>query len=558
MAEPAQARYDAIVIGGGHNGLTAAAYLAKAGFKVLLLERRHLLGGAAATEPLWPELAGKPFAVNTGCWDAGLFLPEIGRDLALEQHGLQFLESPALVHSLLPGGQGLTIQPAHLPSRDPGQAVAERARSQIAALSAKDAASYPAFAQQVAQLAEALRPILTLAPPPLKGFSPGELLSWLPSARWLYRRLAGSAHRRPVLIELLRVLPMSVSDWLDEWFESPALKAALGAPGTFGNLLGPRASGTAFMLLYQALGARGAGPRASRAVRGGAGALSAALAGAARRYGAEICTGLAVRQIWLQDDRAAGVILQDGRRLSARAVLSSADPRSTFFGLVGAPQLDVRLVRQVRHIKFRGSLARLNLALRGLPAFPGVLAGEERERLSGRILICPDLDYLERACDDAKYGSFSRQPCLSIAIPTLLDPDLAPPGYHQLSVDVQYAPYHLKAGDWDSQHARLEQRVLETLEQWLPGIGARVAARQLLTPLDLEREYGLPEGCIYHGQMGLDQLLFMRPVAGESGNRTAVKDLYLCGAGAHPGGGLTGAPGYQAARQVIRALRRQT
>jgi phytoene dehydrogenase-like protein len=521
--------YDAIVIGGGHNGLAAAAYLAKAGRSVLVVERRPVLGGAAATEAVFPG-----YRVNTGCWDAGLFLPEIVRDLSLEAHGLRFLESPAVLHTVQPGGQGLTLW------RE-----AQRSVQEIATFSANDARRYPQFVRHMAHLAEALRPVLTLSPPPLKSYRLNEVLAWLPAALKV-KRLG-----KREMMELLRVLPMPAWDWLDEWFESPMLKAALGAAGTLGSMQGPKASGTAFLMLYHALGAGEAGFRASRAVQGGAGALSEALASAARQLGAEVHTGTPVRQILLEDGRVTGVELADGRRIASRAVLSSADPRTTFFGLLGAPHLDVRLVREVKNIKFRGSLARVNLALSGLP---GSLAVNV-ERLGGRILVCPDLETLERAYDDAKYGSLSQQPCLDLAVPTLLDSSLAPPGQHLLTINVQYAPYHLKNGTWDDQREQLGDRVVETLARWMPGIEHCVLHRQVLTPLDLEREYSLPEGCIYHGQMGLDQLLFMRPVAGTRGSRTALENLYLCGAGAHPGGGLTGAPGYNAARQVIQDLK---
>jgi len=261
---------------------------------------------------------------------------------------------------------------------------------------------------------------------------------------------------------------------------------------------------------------------------------------------------MSVRKILLQENRAVGVLLQDGTEIRAHAVLSSADPRTTFFDLVGAQYLDVRLVREVKNIKFRGSLARINLALSDLPQLTGI-SSDDLERYSGHILICPDLEYLERAYDDAKYGDISERPYLNMTIPTILDASLAPAGQHLLLINMQYAPYQLKSGSWDEQRERLGSRVEETLAEWIPGIKTLILDRQLLTPLDLEREYGLPEGSIYHGQMGLDQLAFMRPVAGSNGARTTVENLYLCGAGAHPGGGLTGSPGYNAARQVINA-----
>jgi phytoene dehydrogenase-like protein len=314
------------------------------------------------------------------------------------------------------------------------------------------------------------------------------------------------------------------------------------------------ASGTTFMLLYQAVGAGQAGFRASQFVRGGSGALSAALSGAARQAGAEIRTGAGVASIELDGERASAVRLAGGDRLEAGAVACSADPRQAFFDLVGAPNLPVAFVREVKHIKFRGSTARLNLALSGLPRFTAAGDGAAPEALSGHILIAPDLETIERACDDAREGRFSTRPWLDATLPSLLDEGLAPAGQHLLSVDVRYAPYHLRDSGWEACREQIAERTIEILERHAPGIRELVLDRQVLTPLDLEREYGLAEGSIFHGQMGLDQLLFMRPVAGYGGYKTPIENLYLCGAGAHPGGGLTGAPGYNAARQILKNL----
>jgi phytoene dehydrogenase-like protein len=307
------------------------------------------------------------------------------------------------------------------------------------------------------------------------------------------------------------------------------------------------ASGTTFLFLYHALGPAGSGIRASRFIQGGAVRLSEALADAARQYGAEICTGVAAQRILAEDGRATGVLLESGELVSAPRVVSSAGPRRTFFNLVGAEQLELRLVREVKNIKFRGSTARLNLALDGLPRFD-----LPAEALGGHILLSPSLKYMERAHDDAKYGGASRQPILDMTLPSLIDPSVAPPGKHLLTIDVRYAPYHLKDTDWQAEGGALVDRVIDLLEGCAPGMKSLVAARQLLTPLDLEREYGLEEGSIYHGQMGLDQLLFMRPVPGYGSYRTPLAGLYLCGAGSHPGGGLTGAPGYNAAREILK------
>jgi phytoene dehydrogenase-like protein len=529
--------YDAIVIGAGHNGLAAAAYLAKAGLKTLVLERRQILGGAAATEQVFPG-----YQVNTGAFDGGLFLPEILAELNLDRHGLKFLENPVVVYAPGQDGRGLALW------RD-----AERTRAEIARFSSADAAKYPAYLSWISEMAGILAELMTLTPPPVPGFTPGMLYPWL--------RVALKARRlgRRDLMEFARLLPMPVSDFLDEWFETPLLKAALGAAGVSGNFLGPRAPGTTLMLLYQALNAGQAGFRASRFIQGGMGKLCQALADAAIEHGAELRCNAGVGRILLEDGRATGVALQNGEQIGAKIVLSSADPRRTFFDLVGALHLEVRFVREVKNIRLRGSLARINLGLRELPAFQAIAqdpnGADPKTLLGGHILLCPSLDHLERAYDEAKYGQFSRQPVLDFHIPTLLDPWLAPPGEHILSANFHYTPTALKDGNWDEQGPALLNVALETLEAYAPGLRRLVLNQQLITPLDLEREYALTGGDVYHGQMALDQLLFMRPVPEAGRYRTPVANLYLCGAGAHPGGGVTGAPGRNAAREAITDFR---
>lgn len=530
MAE--QSDFDAIIIGGGHNGLTAAAYLAKAGWKTLVLEKRPILGGATASEEAFPG-----FRVSTGALDAGLFLPQIVKDLGLEKFGLEFIQNPAIVTTFDPTGQPLTLW------RNPEQSQAEIARySQV------DAEQYPKYLRWVSRMTVILQEMLTLTPPRIPDVSLGDLSPWLLPALKV-RRLG-----RREMMAFLRLLPMPVSDFLDEWFETPLLKAALGAQAVIGSLAGPRASGTAFMLLYQALNAGESGFRASRFVRQGPGKLIDTLAQVVREHGGEIRTASAVTRLALEGDRVIGVVLQDGTNISARAVLSSADPRQTFFDLISPEHLEVSFVRQVKNIRFRGSMARVNLALDGLPEFliAGNSSGDNAFAwLSGHLLTCPDLDSLERAYDDAKYGRLSEKPALDIVIPTLLDSSLAPAGKHILSVNVQYAPYTLKEGDWNNNRPILLERVVAALETFAPSLRRQILHSQVLTPFDLEEIYSLPEGDVYHGQMALDQLLFMRPVPGYGYYATPVKNLYLCGAGAHPGGGLTGAPGYNAARQVL-------
>jgi len=528
-------KYEAIVIGAGHNGLVTAAYLAKAGYRTLVVERRPLLGGAAASEEIFPG-----FKVDTGSFDAGLFRPEILADLNLVNKDLEFIESPAIAFAPQPDSRSLTIWE-------------DRARTQkeLARFSQQDAHRYPDFLQLLEKMASLVASTMTLTPPTIPEYRFAELIPWLKVALKLKR------FGKQEMMEFLRVVPMPVADFLDEWFESPALKGLLGSVGVLGSLQGPRASGTAFMLLYQATAGGVIGYRGRRSVRGGMGQLAEALAAAARRRGADILTGTGVNQIVLQNERAVGVTLETGEQISARVIISNSNPRHTFFDLVGADKLEVQFVREVKNIRYRGCLGRVILALDGLPRFKAMTSetSEESQRLSSRITICPDLDYLERAYDEAKYGSFSRQPYLDIAIPTILDPSLAPPGKHLMLINIQYAPYHLAEGDWTQQQEALGKAVIEALEAYAPGIRDLIIHSLVLTPLDLEKRFGLPEGCIFHGQMGLDQLLFMRPVPGYGRYRTPIENLFLCGAGTHPGGGVTGAPGYNAAREVIRDLK---
>jgi phytoene dehydrogenase-like protein len=538
-------QYDAIIIGGGHNGLVTAAYLAKAGKKVAVLERRGTLGGAAATEEIWPG-----FKINTGAMDAGLLRPEVIAELGLRQHGLEFIESEVTALAPQPDGRALALW------RDPRQTIAE-----IARFSQSDAAKFPAFTRLMTTLTGVLDQMMTLTPPSLEELKPGELIPWAK----LGLKLKGLGPKD--MMEFLRILPMTTNEFLDEWFESDALKGVLGAAGITGLMQGPQASGTAFVLLYHYLGAAASGGfKASRWVRGGMGQLSAALGRAARQHQADIFTGAEVAQILLVDNsetdekQAVGVVMAGGEELRAKVVISNADPGRTFFGLVGAPNLDPHFVRRVKNIRYRGCVAKVNLALSGLPNFtpslvPPDVGGGWAGYLGGHILISPSLEYLEQAYDDAKYGRFSAQPYLDAVIPSLLDPTLAPAGQHTMSISMQYAPYRLREGTWAQHSQALTDKIIDTLAQYAPNLKGLIRHCQVITPLDWEREYGLTEGNINHGEMMLDQLLFMRPVAGYGQYRTPIEGLYLCGAGTHPGGGVTGAPGYDAAREVLRDLK---
>jgi phytoene dehydrogenase-like protein len=532
-----KSNYDAIVIGGGHNGLVAAAYLAKEGQRVAVIERRPVLGGAAATEEIFPG-----FRANTGAGDAGLFLDQIVMDLNLKNHGLEFVTSPVLSLSLQ------TEEPPLALWRDQDRAAAE-----IARFSESDSQKYADFLDQMDRFANVLDFMRIQSPPSVPRIRYRELWPWL--------RVALKAKRlgNQEMMSLLRILPMPVAEFLDEWFETPLFKAAMGFRAVTGGFQGPRAAGTTFTFLYHGLGAGRGNWFASRFVRGGMGELSRALAKAAQHYGAGIISGQTVTRIIVERNRAVGVALGSGERISSQVVISNADPRHTYFDLVGPEQLEVRFVREIKNIQFRGSTARVNLALSGLPLFKGLdlLGGsvELAERLSGHILICPDLDDLERAYDDAKYGRISQNPCLDILIPTILDPSLAPEDHHIMSIDVRYAPYLLSEGTWDQEKETLKERVIGILERYAPGIKSLILHQSILTPWDYEQVYGLPEGSIYHGQMSLDQLFFMRPVPGCERYQGPVENLFLCGAGTHPGGGVSGAPGLNAAREVIKGLR---
>ena len=520
-------QYDAIIIGAGHNGLVTAAYLAKAGFKTQVLEQRDVLGGAAATEEIFPG-----FKINTGADDAGLFRDEIIEELNLQAHGLAFRESEAAIFAPQPDGSALTLW------QDVGKSAAE-----IAQFSPADAERYPDFVAEIGRFAKALSGMLLLTPPELMERQMSDATAW--GKYGLALRRGGGKE----MMDFMRVLPMPVSSYLDEWFESDALKGALGADGVFGNQLGARGGGSTFMLLYR----HANGFQRHRFVAGGMGQLSAALAAAAKQQGAEIRLGTAVSHILLDDDeKATGVALSDGTEIHAKIIISNADPRRTFFNLIGPTNLEPRFMRHVRNIIYRGVTAKMNLALNGLPQFNGQT---DAAQLSGHIRIAPGLDYLERAYDAGKYGRVSSQPYLDVTIPTLHDPTLAPDGQHIMSITMQYAPYNLSDGNWDEQKETLGEAIIETLNQYAPNLQSLIANRQIITPLDWEREYSLTEGSILHGQMSLDQFLVMRPVPGWSRYHTPIENLFLCGAGTHPGGGVTGAPGYNAARETIKALK---
>jgi phytoene dehydrogenase-like protein len=542
MTAPAvktRAAYDAVVIGAGLNGLVAAAYLAKAGQRVLVLERRDVVGGTVTTEEVFPG-----FRFDTCRHDAGWLSPRIISDLKLKKHGLEMIDVDATVFAPHPSGERNDYLLLH---QDP-----QRSAALIRKYSRSDGEQWPKFADRVARLAGFLKAAYGNAAPAVDATSFGDLVS-LASLGTRLRLFLGKTE----MVELLRTVPMSVGELLDDWFETDVLKGVIGARGVTGIMQGPRSGGTAFVLLHHQVGLPVGAFRAPSAVRGGVGSVARALAAAAQRFGAELRTGVDVARVQTQGRQAVGVVLRNGDEIAARRVVSGADPRRTFLDLCDPTRFEPSFVRAVRHLRYRGAWAKVNLALATLPSFPVLHGNGGESSLRGTISISPSLTYLERAYDDAKYGRMSSQPHLEIRIPSLADPTLAPAGKHVMSIEVQYAPYHLRDGEWDdTTREALGDRVVETLSTYAPGISSAILHRQLLTPRDLENTFALTEGHAYHGELTLDQILFMRPVAGWSRYRTPVRDLYLCGSGTHPGGGIAGASGANAAREILREGKR--
>ena len=525
-------RYDAVVVGGGHNGLVAAAYLARAGRSVLVLERRSMVGGAAVTEEVWPG-----YRVSTASYVVSLMLPEVVRDLRLDRHGYVLYPLDPAYFSPFPDGRSLLVW--ELP---------ERAAAEIARFSQSDARAYLRYEQDLDELARFVRPLLTRIPPSakLRGFS--DLREALSLGRHARRH-------RELVPRFLDLMTMSVSDFLDDYFTDPAVKGALAPGGVIGAWGGPMTPGSAYVLLHHRMGAAAGGHGAWAFVRGGMGALSEAIASAARSSGAEIRTDAEVTAIRTAAGRATGVTLANGTEIPARVVLSGVHPRTTFLDMVGPEHLPQDLVTEVERFRTRGGSAKVNLALDGLPDFtamPGTDLGPQHPE----FIICPSIAYLERAWDDAKYGRFSDRPMLDCVIPTTKDDSLAPGGKHILTAFVQYAPYHLAEGrSWEQESDALGDRVVETIAEYAPNVKDLVTERQVVTPLDLEERFGLLGGNIFQGEMSLDQLFFLRPAPQAGAYRTPVRGLYLCGSGTHPGGGVMGAPGYNAARVTLRDLR---
>ncbi len=526
-----KSKYDVIVIGGGHNGLTNAAYLARAGKKVLVLERRHVLGGAAVTEEVFPG-----FKLSVCSYVVSLLRPEIIRDLDLPRHGLEILPLDG-TFTPMPSGDYLWRVNDH-----------GKTRREIARHSKLDAEAYEEFGKAMQAMCRFVKPILGMVPPDPSTLNPRELMKLL----FIGKRFQGLPSEDKY--NQVQLMTMSAVDFLDQWFETDVLKATMSASGIIGTFLGVRSPGTAYVLLHHYMGEIDGAFRSWGFARGGTGAISNAIAEAAREAGAEIRTQAAVARIIVKNNRAQGVVLANGDEIRADVVSSGVDPRLTFLKFIEEGCLPAEFLEDVRRYKFRGSSGKVNIALDALPDFK-CLPGEGAH-LRGAISISPSLEYMERAYDDAKYGNFSRRPYVDIVIPSLTDPSVAPPGKHVMSCFVQYAPYKLRPGlNWDEQREAFGNNVIDTIAEYAPNVKGIIINKQVLTPLDLEREFGLSEGNIFQGELSLEQLFFLRPVPGYAQFRTPIKNLYMCGSATHPGGGIMGAPGRLAALEILKDVK---
>ncbi|TMK59653.1 MAG: NAD(P)/FAD-dependent oxidoreductase [Actinobacteria bacterium] len=525
-------RYDAVVIGGGHNGLVNAAYLARAGLKVLVLERRHLLGGATLTEEIVPG-----FRFSVFSYVVSLLRPEIIRELQLPKHGLEILP---LDGTITPLDDDYLWR-----VNDHGATVRELRRWSL-----NDAEAYEEYGPLMAEMGRFIKPILSVPPPDPGKLSPGEWMPLTPLAK-RFRNLP-----KRLQTTFIQLMTMSAADFLDQWFETEPLKATMSASGIIGTFQGPRSPGTAYVLLHHYMGEIDGAFRAWGIPRGGTGAIAYAIAGAALAEGAEIRTEAPVARIRTQGGRATGVVLDSGEEIDAGVVMSSLDSRWTFITLLDDSVLDPAFKAEVLRYKYRGSSGKVNLALDGLPELackPG-----KGEWLRGAISFSPSIDYIEHAYDDAKYGQPSARPYIDMIIPTLVDPSMAPPGNHVMSCFIQYAPYRLADGEvWsDAKREAFGQNVIDTIEERFPDIRRHIVGHQFVTPKDIEDITGLSEGNIFQGELSLEQLFFNRPVPGWSRYRTPVRDLWMCGSATHPGGGIMGAPGRISALEYLKEKRK--
>ena len=524
--------YDAIVIGAGHNGLVTACYLARAGLRVLVLERRDVVGGACVTEETFPG-----FKVSTAAYVNSLFHTAIIRDLELTAYGYEVLARDPSAFTPFPDGRSLLMGPD-----------ADLTRTEIAKFSARDAERYPHYEAMLERVAALVEPTLTMAPPDLQSPRLGDLRTLLSLGR-AYRRLGDGVG------EAVEILTGAARPILDRWFESEELKGTLATDAIIGAMASPSMPGTAYVLFHHVMGEAGGTRGVWGYVRGGMGGITQALAAVARDLGAEIRCDAEVARILVREGRAAGVALAGGEEYSAPIVASNADANVTFLRLLDRAALPEAFLADVERISYASASLKINVALGELPSFralPGTAPGPQHR---GTIHICPDQDYIERAFDDAKYGRPSAEPVLECTIPSVVDPTVAPPGRHLMSMFVQYAPYELRGGSWDEEREVFADRCFDLLDEYAPNFKRSVLDRQVLTPLDLERVFNLTGGNIFQGAMTPGQLFAFRPVPGYARYRTPIRGLYLCGAAAHPGGGVMGTPGFNAAREILRGRR---
>ena len=522
-------RYDAIVIGAGHNGLVTAAYLARAGRRVCVLERRELIGGCSVTEEIWPG-----YRVSTAAYLSSLLQRRIVDDLSLERHGYHVDAKEPPFFSPFPDGRHLFFWQDE-----------RRTHGELSKFSRRDADRFPAYEAHLEGLARFVEGMLLETPPPFPPAGWGDYIDWI---KFAARRRGLSAAGMKALVE---VFTQSASDFLDAWFESPQIKVTLATDGVIGANGGPRTAGTAYILLHHCMGGIGGRRGVWGFVRGGMGAVPEAIASAARAAGAEIRINAPVSHILVENGRARGVALANGDELHAPIVASNADPKATFLHLTGERHLPDDFLSSIRRFRVEGTSCKINLACNALPEFtclPGAPGPQHRATMH----ICPDIDYVERAWDDAKYGRPSARPLLEMTSPTQYDPSLAPPGKHIIGIFLQYAPYTLRDASWEDLREPFADRVIGLIAEYAPNIRAIIEHRQVLTPLDLERRFGISGGNIFHGEMSLDQMFILRPAAGYARYRTPIGGLYLCGSGAHPGGGVMGAPGYNCAREILK------
>jgi phytoene dehydrogenase-like protein len=522
--------FDAIIVGAGHNGLVTAAYLARAGRRVLVLEARELVGGCAVTEELWPG-----YRVSTASYLSSLMQEKVVRDLELKRFGYAVDAKDPAFFSPFPDGRHLFMY------QDRARTLAE-----IAKFSARDAEIYPRYEAHLERLAQVAESLLLTTPPNFPPNGPGDYIDYLK----LSGRLRGLSKNE--IVGLVKIFTQSAAEFLDEWFESEQIKVTLATDGVIGANGGPRSPGTAYILLHHCMGGVDGHRGLWGFVRGGMGAVSNAIADSARSRGAVIRTGAPVEKILVREGRARGVVLTGGEEIAARTVASNLDPRRTFLSLMQAADLPDAFLDGIRKFRSEGTSLKMNLALSGVPEFKALPGSGPGPQHRATMHICPSIEYVERAWDDAKYGRPSRSPLIEMTLPTMYDPSLAPEGRHIMGIFLQYAPYTLRGTDWDAEREPYTERILDVIEEYCPNIRSIVVERQTLSPLDLERRFGITGGNIFHGEMSVDQMFVMRPLAGWASYRTPVRGLYLCGSGAHPGGGVMGAPGHNCAREMLR------